>query len=282
MEMITNVFLDVCMDTLKLLPFLFVTYLLMEYFEEKAGDKMTAALEKTGKIGPLIGSLFGVIPQCGFSAAAASFYSGGVITAGTLLAVFLSTSDEMLPIFISESVPGDTIARILIMKVVMGAITGFVINFALYALKRHRHSGHDIHDLCEREHCHCEDGEGGILKPALKHTFQITIFIFIITFAAALLVEGVGQERVAAVLTNRPIIGLFIISLVGLIPNCASSVLITQLYVGGLITAGQLMAGLLVLFRTNDKYKSNLQLAFTLYAVGVIWGLLVTLMGITL
>ena len=289
MDFLLDVLLDVCVDTLKLLPFLFVTYLIMEYFEDKAGDRITAGLERAGRVGPLIGSLFGALPQCGFSAAAASFYSGGVVTAGTLIAVFMSTSDEMLPIFISEAIPAGTIAKILMMKIVMGTVTGFAINFILHTLHRDRHGEHVIHDLCEREHCHCEDDEGGILKPALKHTFQIAIFIFVITFVAALLVDFVGMDRVASVMTERPVVGLFVIALIGLIPNCASSVLITQLYVGGLITVGQLMTGLLtgsgvgllVLFRTNDRYRTNLKITAVLYVVGVAWGILITLTGIT-
>ena len=284
--MILDILLDAVKDTAKLIPFLLVTYLIMEAIEEKAEAHSVQLLRKAGPAGPLLGALAGIVPQCGFSAAAASLYSGGVITAGTLLAVFLSTSDEMLPIFISEAVPVGTVARVLLCKAVLGAAAGVLVNALLHLAGRHRHSGKHIHDLCEQEHCHCE--EGSILKSALIHTAQITAFIFVVTLAAALVIETAGEERVGALLTGSPVLGTFLSGLIGLIPNCAASVMITELYLKNLLSAGQMMAGLLVgsgvgllvLFRTNRNLRSNLFILAALYAMGCAAGLLINALGI--
>ncbi|MDD3278349.1 MAG: putative manganese transporter [Lachnospiraceae bacterium] len=298
--MFIDVLKDTVIDTVKLLPFLFLTYLAMEYLEHKTGEKSKHMLKGAGKLGPVAGGLIGAFPQCGFSAAASSLYSGGVITMGTLLAVFLSTSDEMLPIFISEAVPVSMILKILGIKVVLGIVTGLLIDLGLKFVlgkqqeieeKHHHHKEHhekDIHDLCEHEHCHCE--EGSILKSALLHTVQITLFIFLISFVIGFAVELVGQEQIAAVLANRPIVGVFLAGIVGLIPNCAASVVITQLYLAGVLGLGQMMAGLLVgagvgilvLCRTNKNAKENLSIIALLYGTGVIWGILIELTGIAL
>lgn len=288
--MILDVLLDAVIDTLKLLPFLFLTYLLMEYLESRTADKSADALGRMGKIGPLFGGAVGVVPQCGFSAAAASLYSGGVITIGTLLAVFLSTSDEMLPIFISEAVPPVTIVRILLTKMVLAVISGFFIDFVLKHVLRYMGIHKEIHDLCEQEHCHCEEEEHGILKPALIHTLHITLFIFVISIVIGFLVEGIGEAALASVLTKRKFIGVILAALIGLIPNCAASVMITELYLKGILAAGQMMSGLLVgagvgllvLFRTNSRHmKENVQILALLFACGVFWGLLIEGLGIT-
>lgn len=298
--MFVDVLMDAVIDTLKLIPFLFLTYLAMEYLEHKTGDKSKTALRKAGRFGPIAGGVIGAFPQCGFSAAASSLYSGGVITVGTLMAVFLSTSDEMLPIFISEAVPGGLIFKILGIKVVLGIITGLVIDFGWKFVagkrreseeKHHHHKDHhekDIHDLCEHEHCHCE--EGSILKSAILHTLQITLFIFLISFVIGFAVELVGEDQIAAILANRPIVGVFLAGIVGLIPNCAASVVITQLYLAGVLGLGQMMAGLLVgagvgilvLCRTNSNARENLSIIGLLYAVGVFWGILIEVLKITL
>lgn len=285
--------LDALEDTLKLIPFLLVTYILMEALERKTEDKSASLLAKSGPFGPVIGALVGVVPQCGFSAAASSLYAGGLISIGTLLSVFLSTSDEMLPIFISEQVAVPTIVRILLTKVVLGLVSGLLVDLVLRFTKwKDKVVRHRIHDLCEMEHCGCEEEEGGIggiLKSALVHTVNITVFVFLITLVLTLLVEGIGEEAIASFLSGKEIAGVLLAGLIGLIPNCAASVMITQLYLEGMLGAGQMMTGLLVgagvgllvLFRTNSHPKENLKITALLYVIGVFWGLVMELFGIT-
>ena len=290
MDMILDALLDAAIDTAKLIPFLFVTYLIMEALERKTSGHTTSLMTRVGRFGPVAGALVGIVPQCGFSAAASSLYSGGLISIGSLLAVFLSTSDEMLPIFISEQVAVPVIVRILLSKAVIGMVSGLLIDFLLRFTKYRSKTEKHIHDLCEKEHCGCEEEEGSVLRSALIHTLHITFFVFLITVALTIAVESLGEERVAGFLTGKPVIGTFLAALFGLIPNCASSVLITQLYLDGMLGAGQMMAGLLVgagvgllvLFRTNDRHpKENIKIALLLYCVGVFWGLGIELLGIT-
>ena len=170
----TDCLLHALEDTARLLPFLFLTYLVMEYLEQRAGERSAQAVRRTGRLGPLAGAALGAVPQCGFSAAASSLYSGGLITAGTLMAVFLSTSDEMLPIFISEAVNLGTILKILGTKAALGAVTGFLLDLLIRRFRK-KEVHKDIHDLCEQDHCHCE--EGSIVKSALRHTLQIALFL---------------------------------------------------------------------------------------------------------
>ncbi len=280
--------MDAAVDTVKLIPFLFITYLVMEYLEDKTSEKTTEILARVGRLGPVFGGAAGALPQCGFSAAAASLYSGGVITAGSLLAVFLSTSDEMLPIFISKAVGADTIFRVLVWKIILGAGTGLLLDFVLLRFLNGRKAGLRIHELCEQEHCGCEEEEDGILRPAVTHTAHITLFIFLITFFITLLVELIGEDAIASFLTGKPVFGVFMAGIIGLIPNCAASVMITELYLRGLLGAGQMMAGLLVgagvgllvLFRTNRHMRDNLSILGILYASGVFWGLVIEFAGI--
>jgi len=290
LEIILDALLDAAMDTAKLIPFLFLTYLLMEYLESRTEEKSADLLAGVGRLGPLIGGGLGAVPQCGFSAAASSLYAGGVISIGTLLSVFLSTSDEMLPIFISSAVPAQTIIRVLVLKIIIGAASGFIFDSAL-RLTRYRYKTEKrIHDLCEQEHCGCDEEEGGILHSALIHTLHIVLFIFVISFLITLLVEGAGENIIAGFFSRKPVIGVLIAAVIGLIPNCAASVIITQLYLEGLLGAGQMMAGLLVgagvgllvLFRTNRHFKENLKITTVLYAFGVFWGLLIEALHIVL
>lgn len=282
----TDCLLHALEDTARLLPFLFLTYLAMEYLEHRAKDKSVRIIQKTGRFGPLVGAAAGVVPQCGFSAAAASLYSGGLVTTGTLMAVLLSTSDEMLPIFISEAVRIPTILKILGMKVLLAAVTGFLLDFLIRRFRK-QEARKDIHALCEHEHCHCE--EGSIVLSALRHTLQIALFLFLITLGLEFAIHLLGEEVLSGFLSGQPVFGVFVAALVGLIPNCASSVLITQLYLAGILGAGQMMAGLLVscgvgllvLFRTNAKLKENLKITGALYAAGVLWGLLIEGIGVT-
>ena len=340
MEMILDALLDAVLDTAKLIPFLFITYMGMEYLEHKAEKHTTGMLEKAGHFGPLIGAAVGILPQCGFSAAASSLFAGGVISVGTLIAVFLSTSDEMLPIFISEGVHPATMLRILATKAILGLISGFLLDIFMRHGRHTKAPEKHIHDLCMHEHCDCDDDEEeeelhteaahtheanaddhthrhvaeehhshehaaahahaghhhhhhpkgfmGIAMPALHHTVQITGFIFFITLIITLLVEGIGAEALGHFLSGKPIVGVFLAGVVGLIPNCAASVSITQLYLMGILNAGQMMAGLLVgagvgllvLFRTNDHPNENLRITIMLYGLGVFWGLVIEYLGI--
>ena len=274
-------------DTLYLVPFLFVTYLVMEWLEHKTGGKAQAAVQRAGAAGPIVGAVVGVVPQCGFSAVAATLWAGRVITLGTLFAVFLSTSDEMLPIFIAEQVPPIVILKILGAKIVVGMVMGFVVDAGMRLARRIDAPLH-IHDLCERDHCHCHDGEGGILKSALKHTLQVTVFIFVITIVLNGVLEVVGEDALGEFLGANPALSVFGSALVGLVPNCAASVVIAQLYVSGVLGSGAMLAGLLVsagvgllvLVRTNRHWKQNVAIIVGLYAMGVFWGLIANALGI--
>ena len=299
-------------DTLYLIPFLFVTYLAMEWLEHKAGDKAEEAVRRAGAVGPVVGALVGIVPQCGFSAAAATLWAGRVITLGTLFAVLLSTSDEMLPIFLAEQVAPMTILKIMGVKLMIGMVMGFVVDAAIRLARRDREKLR-IHELCERDRCHCngdcetceqqpelaydfehdEEHEhhhegGSILRSALKHTVQVTVFIFVITLVLDGALELVGEDALAAFLGSNPVLSVLGSALVGLIPNCAASVVIAQLYVEGALGAGAMMAGLLVsagvgllvLFRTNRRLRQNLIVLAGLWATGVFWGLIISAFGI--
>lgn len=288
-EILADALKDTVRDTLSLIPFLFITYLAMEWLERRTEDQSVALLSRIGRSGHVLGAGIGLIPQCGFSAAAASLYSGGVITAGTLLSVFLSTSDEMLPIFISSAVKPEVILRILAAKFVIAFISGVAIDAAARVIRYGFHADKHIHDLCEREHCGCEDEEGGILRSALVHTAKITAFIFVISLALSLLIGVLGRDALASLMTGAPLLGSFITAVIGLIPNCAASVVITQMYLEGLLTSGQLMAGLLVgagvgllvLVRTNPHHRENAAVIAALLFCGVFWGVLTDILGIT-
>ena len=274
-------------DSIKLIPFLFLTYLLMEYIEHKTKEKTKETIKKSGKFGPFIGALLGIVPQCGFSVSATNLYAARVITLGTLIAVYLSTSDEMLPIFLSEGVAIDVIIKILVIKLVIGMIAGFLIDLVIRLKNKGKEDEEKIIDLCEKEHCHCEHG---IVKSALKHTVNIFIFIFLITFVINLGIHFIGEETIASFMLDRPILGPIISGLIGLIPNCASSVIITQMYLENIISVGTMIAGLLVgagvglavLFRTNKGVKENIKITVLLYAIGVISGIILELIGITI
>ncbi len=307
MNLLVDVLVDSVVDTLKLVPFLFVTYLAMEALEHTAGDRAQRAVEASGKAGPLVGALLGALPQCGFSAMAATLYSGGVITVGALVAVILSTSDEMIPVFVAHQEPLGRLLAIMAVKVVVGIAVGFVVDVALHGLHRVGRLEPHIHDLCERANCGCEDekedhghgdhdhaghAHGGrwwhIVRSALVHTVQVTFFIFVVSLAFGLIIELVGQDALGAILANHPVRATFLAALIGLIPNCGASVAITELYLEGILAAGPMIAGLLssggvgllVLWRTNDNMKQNATVTVFVYVVGVLVGLLVSALGI--
>ena len=276
---------DALIDSIKLLPFLFITYLIMEYIEHKTSDKSKEAIKKSGKFGPIIGSILGIFPQCGFSVSATNLYAARVITLGTLISVYLSTSDEMLPIFISEAVPVTTIIKILGIKLVIGMIAGILIDLCLRLKNRNKDEEEKIVDLCEKEHCHCDHG---IVKSALKHTINIFIFILIITLLINIAIYFIGEDRIASFIELNPVLGPVLAGIIGLIPNCASSVILTQLYLENIVTATTMISGLLVnagvglavLFKMNKGIKQNILIVILLYAIGVISGLILQLVGI--
>lgn len=275
MQEILHILEHTLTDTIKILPFLLIAYLIMEYIEHKTTKKTKEAIKKSGKFGPLIGSVLGAFPQCGFSVTATNLYAGRVITLGTLFAVYLSTSDEMLPILISNGVSGTLVFKILGIKILIGIIAGFIIDLIASKFYKNKIQDSKIESICEHDHCHCEEG---IWKSALKHTINIFIFIFIITLILNGIMEFIGEDTLYSLTAKEPIFSILIACLIGLIPNCASSVALTELYlsnifslpimIGGLlVNAG---VGLLVLFRVNHNQKENIKIVLGLYIIGVL------------
>lgn len=270
--------LDGLIDTLKLMPYLLITFLILEVLEHKLSKKSENILKNSKKIGPLLGGILGAAPQCGFSTMASNLYATRIITKGTLIAIFLSTSDEMLPIMISEHESITTLLGIILFKVVVGIIIGFIIDIFFKEKEENRIT--EIHKHCEDEHCHCEDG---IIKSSVIHTLKIATFILLINVVLNIVIETIGEETLSKLLLNKNIFTYFIASLIGLIPNCASSVVMTELYLENVITIGTLLAGLLpgsglgilMLFKENKNRKQNITILGTIYLIGVILGILV-------
>lgn len=362
MDLLIDILLDAGKDTLSLVPFLLVTYLALETLEHVAGDRVNGAIKRAGAAGPVAGSLLGIVPQCGFSAMAATLYAGRVVTLGTLVAVFLSTSDEMLPLLLAEQVPVQTMAMLLASKALIALVTGFIVDAAIRGLRRNArahaairrtvlgtaansahvncahddHSGGDIidevaeagvsadhiHELCERDHCGCDededehehghghdhghegehehhDGHGhshshegapvlSIIRSAISHTVQVSIFIFLVTLILVAVLETFGESAIEQFLRGNETLAVLGSALVGLIPNCSASVVITQLYLesalqlapmlaGTLISAG---VGYLVLFRTNRSARENVLFLIMMYVIGAGWGLILSAFGL--
>lgn len=281
MQEILEILQDALIDTVKLLPFLFLTYLIMEYIEHKTSKKARETIKKSGKFGPLIGALVGIVPQCGFSVSATNLYAARVITLGTLISVYLATSDEMLPILITEKVPIGTILTILAIKLVIGIIAGFAIDFVIRKFKKEEQE-EKIEELCVHDHCHCENG---IIVSAIKHTLNIAIYILIITMVINWVISLIGEENIANFVSQNVVFGPVLAGIVGLVPNCASSVILTQLFVENVISMAVLIAGLLVnagvgllvLFRTNKNIRENFKIVFILYFIGVASGIILEL-----
>ncbi len=278
-ENIKDFFLDALIDSAKLVPFLYVIYLVMEILEHKAGNRFPKLMGGSRKVGPLAGGLIGVFPQCGLAAASASLYSGRVITLGTLVAVFLSASDEMLPILISSAFPVVRILKIVGVKVVIAVISGYLVDlvFRKTASVDPDARGEACRTFAEYEH------RSNIFLCALRHTVEIFIYIFLFSFVLNFIIGSVGEERLSAIMNSVPVVGELVAALVGLIPNCASSVVITQLFIDGIIGPGPMFAGLLVnagvgtlvLLKTNGNVKKSLAIIGLLYALGVVWGVLI-------
>ena len=273
--------MDGLIDTAKLLPYLLITFIFLEFIEHKLSHKNEKLLKTNRKLGPVIGGLLGSFPQCGFSAVASNLFSSRVITTGTLVAIFLSTSDEMLPIMLSEKVDILVLLRIIGFKVLIGILVGFIVDF-IYRKKELNEHEH-VHDLCEHDNCHCD--KDGIILSSIKHTLKIGLFILIANLIINIIIYYIGEDNLKELLLHKNIFTYFIASLIGLIPNCAASVIITELYLSNLITVGNLLAGLLtgsglgllLLFKTNKNMKENIQVLSIIYFVGIIVGILVDL-----
>lgn len=360
MDLLIDILLDAGKDTLSLVPFLLVTYLALETLEHVAGDRVNGAIKRAGAAGPVVGSLLGMVPQCGFSAMAATLYAGRVVTLGTLVAVFLSTSDEMLPLLLAEQVPVQTMAMLLASKALIALVTGFIVDAAIRGLRRNArahaairrtvlgtaanpahvncahddHTGGDIidevaeagvsadhiHELCERDHCGCdEDGdehghdhshdhghadeherhhdhshshEGApivsIIRSAISHTVQVSVFIFLVTLILVAVLETFGESAIEQFLRGNEMLAVLGSALVGLIPNCSASVVITQLYLEGALQLAPMLAGTLisagvgylVLFRTNRSARENAVFLIMMYVIGAGWGLILSAFGL--
>lgn len=279
MELILDVLLDTTEDVLKIIPFLFIIYLLLEWMEQEAGHKMEHFLERHRNLNPLAGTLFGLFPSCGFASAASSLYATGVISAGTLVAVYLASSDEMLSIMISKQAPFSKVWPILLVKLIVGLICGYLFD----AMSRHRMI--NIAAFCEEEH---DDHSHGILYSAFMHTIEVTIWLFIITFIFNLFVELIGEETLRTFIMSYPNKSVLVCSIVGLIPSCASSILLTTMYLEGVITFPAVCAGLLVnagtgimvLWRVNHKKSDNFLIIFVTWLCGFVAGMIIDLLNI--
>lgn len=366
MDLLIDILLDAGKDTLSLVPFLLVTYLVLETLEHVAGDRVNGVIKRAGAAGPVVGSLLGIVPQCGFSAMAATLYAGRVVTLGTLVAVFLSTSDEMLPLLLAEQVPVQTMAMLLASKALIALVTGFVVDAVIRGLRRNArahaairrtvlgtaanpahvncahddHTGGDIidevaeagvsadhiHELCERDHCGCDDDEGehehghghkyhhdhghaderehrhghdhghshegapvlSIIRSAISHTVQVSVFIFLVTLILVAVLETFGESAIEQFLRGNETLAVLGSALVGLIPNCSASVVITQLYLEGALQLAPMLAGTLisagvgylVLFRTNRSARENALFLVMMYVIGAGWGLVLSAFGL--
>lgn len=277
-----EVILDTIIDSLKLIPFLLVAFLIIELLEHKLNNKTKNIITKSKKIGPIIGSLLGVIPQCGFSVMATNLYITRIITLGTLISIYLSTSDEMLIIMISEKVEISLILKILLIKIFFGIVYGLIIDKIINKKKKDKETNYE---LCDEEHCDCNHS---ILLSAIKHTLHITLFIFIITLIINTIFTLLGDNYLSKILLNNSILSPFITSLIGLIPNCAASVILTELYLNSTISLGSLIGGLLtssgssllVLIKNNKNKKENLSIILLLYALGVLSGIIIELISL--
>ena len=275
-----DIILDTLIDSLKLLPFLFVAFLIIELIEHKLNKQTKELVSKSGKVGPLIGSLLGLFPQCGFSVMATNLYVTRIITIGTLISIYLATSDEMLPIMLSQKIAFIEIVKLLGIKFICGIIWGFIIDLLLNKKSKKENINYEI---CDEDHCNCH--EEGVIKSTLIHTFKTLLFIMLVSFLLNMLLHFIGEDNLSKLFLKNSIFGPFISSLLGLIPNCGSSIVITELYLNGALSLGSAMAGLLtgsgvallVLFKENKDIKENVTILSLLYGLGVISGIIIEL-----
>lgn len=275
-----DIILDTLIDSLKLLPFLFIAFLIIELIEHKLNKQTKELVSKSGKVGPLIGSLLGLFPQCGFSVMATNLYVTRIITLGTLISIYLATSDEMLPIMLSQKIAFIEIVKLLGIKFICGIIWGFIIDLLLNKKSKKENINYEI---CDEDHCNCH--EEGVIKSTLIHTLKTLLFIMLVSFLLNILLYFIGEDNLSKLFLKNSIFGPFISSLLGLIPNCGSSIVITELYLNGAISLGSAMAGLLtgsgvallVLFKGNKDIKENVTILSLLYGLGVISGIIIEL-----
>ncbi len=287
-----EIIIDTIIDTTKLLPFLFISYLIIEYIEHKSSKKLEKILSTSGKYSTVVGAILGCVPQCGFSITASNLYASRVISIGTLIAVFLATSDEAIPVLLSHPQGGIEILKILATKLIIAIIFGLLIDYVISKIHNHKKGvnnehlkdvGEHIHEICS--HCDCEHG---ILKSALKHTVEIFLFLLIVTFALNTTIHFIGEENLEKILMSNNIFQPFIVGIIGLIPNCASSVLLTKLYISGNINFAAIIAGLavnsglatIVLFKSNKNIKENIKIISLLYLVGTFSGFLINIFSL--
>lgn len=269
------------LDTIKLLPFLLIAFIIIEYIEHKLTNKSKKIITKSGKFGPILGSILGLIPQCGFSVIATNLYVTRIVSLGTLIAIYLSTSDEMLPILISEKAPITTILLILGIKFIVGLTAGTIIDFIFRKNKQEK----ETYDICEHEHCGCSH-ENSIIKSSIIHTSKTLIFIFIATFIINIIFEYGEEQFLSKILLKDTIFAPFITSIIGLIPNCGSSIILTELYLNNALSLSGVMAGLLtnsgvailILFKSNHSIKDSLKVLSITYSIGVITGIIIELL----
>ena len=302
-DLIYDSLIDALMDSAKLIPFLFAIYILLEFIDRKSGTKVYSAIRKAKGFGPLLGGGVGVVPQCGLSAAAATLFSRRVITLGTMIAVFLSASDDMLPICITESVPAGTIVKILLTKLILGVVSGYMVDIVLKLIKQPKNANSGViagarpagikmmsRKQTEEEVVICTASccKGNFWIAVIKHTLQVFVFVLAVSVVMNVIIGSLGEEAIGAMFRNIPIVGVFVAALIGLIPNCASSIVITQLYLSGAMSTGAFIGGLLVnagvglitLVKLNKDKKENVKIVLVLYCIGVFWGILLELTGI--
>lgn len=275
-----EIILDTVLDCLKILPFLFIAFLIIEFFEHKLSHKTENTIKKAGRFGPLIGSILGALPQCGFSVLATNLYITRIISIGTLIAIYLSTSDEMIPILIAEKAPIDSILFLVVLKILIGLTCGFIIDLIIRKEEPKEHF-----EICEHDHCDCEHG---IIVPAIKHTLKTLVFIFIITFILNAAFHYIGEDNIKHIFDKTNFFTPLIAALIGLIPNCGSSIILTELYIANILPLSSALAGLLansgvallVLFKSNKNIKENIKIVGILYLISVITGLLLKIFGV--
>lgn len=278
-----DIVLDTLLDALKLLPFLFLAFLLIEFIEHKLSKKSKTIIEKSGYFGPLLGGTLGLVPQCGFSVLATNLYITRIISLGTLISIYLSTSDEMLPILIMEKASFSIIFKILLIKFIIGISAGFIIDFILRKSKRKQKKKKEDYSICHDEHCHCD--EEGIFLAALTHTLKTLFFIIIVSFVLNIIMTYLGEDYISKIFMKDNILSPFLASLIGLIPNCSASIILTELYIGGAISFASVISGLLtgsgvallVLFKSNKNLKENLTILALIYLIGSFSGIIIEL-----
>ena len=273
-----EIILDTLIDGAKLIPFLFFAFLIIELIEHKFSNKTKKIISKSGRFGPIIGSLLGAIPQCGFSVLASNLYVTRIVTLGTLISIYLSTSDEMIPILLSHNVEITKIINIVIIKVIVGMICGFIIDLIF-----RKKTTKDFH-ICENDDCDCEES---LIKSTIVHTLKTLLFILVISFGLNIMFEYISVSTIEKLFMKNSLFAPFISSLIGLIPNCGASIALTELYINNVVSLGTVIGGLLtgsgiallVLFKTNKNIKENIFILTTIYSIGVVVGIILNLIG---